>query len=128
MNIAIPVYEGRVMPRFGCTRQLVIARIEDGQIAEQKQISLTNELFRELPTILIREQVTLMICGGIHPRFQHLLHQQQIEVLWGIRGEWSQVVQAYLEGTLLPDPRCRWQQHRPQQHGFHGHGRHQRRK
>jgi len=126
MNIAIPVYENRVMPRFGCTRQLVIACIQRNEIVEQKQLTLTNESFGELPAILVSEQVTLMICGGIHPRFQHLLHQQQIEVAWGVRGEWRQAVQAYLAGTLQSNPQyCRPQR---QHHGFHGHRNHQRRK
>jgi predicted Fe-Mo cluster-binding NifX family protein len=126
MNIAIPVYENRVMPRFGCTRQLVIACIQHDEIVEQKQLTLTNESFGELPAILASEQVTLMICGGIHPRFQHLLRQQQIEVIWGVRGEWRQAMQAYLAGTLQSNPQyCR--QHR-QHHGSHGHRQHQRRK
>ena len=125
MNIAIPVYENRVMPRFGCTRQLIIVRTEDREIVEQKQFTLTDEQFGKLPELLAAEQVTIMICGGIHPRFQHLLHQQQIEVVWGVRDEWQKAVQAYLSGTLQSNPQyCR--QHR-QQRGFHGRRRQQRR-
>jgi predicted Fe-Mo cluster-binding NifX family protein len=126
MNIAIPVYENRVMPRFGCTRQFIIVRAEGQKIVEQKQFTLTDEQFGSLPDLLAAEQVAIMICGGIHPRFQHLLQQQQIEVVWGVRDEWRQAVQAYLNGTLQSNPQyCR--QHR-QQHGFHGNRRHQRRK
>ena len=104
MKIAIPVYGNRVMPRFGCTRELIVITVEDGRIVSKKRLTMTPETLRSLPAVLTSEQVTVMICGGIHPRFQQALQREQIHLVWGVVGEWQDVLQAYLNGTLHSDP------------------------
>lgn len=100
MNIAIPVYGDRVMPRFGCAREITIVSVEDTDFALKKRIALSPEDVLSLPNILQAEQVSLVICGGIHSRFQQLLAKQHIRVLWGTVGDWQDVMRAYLDGTL----------------------------
>ena len=102
MNIAIPVYENRVMPRFGCTREMIIVSVEDGKIISNKQLTIT--LQADILRLAVSEQVSVLICGGIHPRFQQILQEQNIELVWGVVGEWQEVLQAYLEGTLQTNP------------------------
>lgn len=104
MNIAIPVYGSRVMPRFGFTREMIIVSVEDGKIASRKWLTMTPERFIALPTILTSEQVSVVICGGIHPRFQQAIQGEKIQLVWGVIGEWQDVLQAYLHGTLRSNP------------------------
>lgn len=104
MNIAVPIYGERVMPRFGLTRDMIIAAVAEGKIASEKHVAMTAEMFATLPKVFIAEQVSLVICGGIHPRFQQAFESQQIQVIWGVIGEWRAVIQAYLSGTLQTDP------------------------
>lgn len=104
MNIAVPIYGERVMPRFGLTCEMIIASVVNGKIASDKRLTMTAEMFATLPKIFIVEQVSIVICGGIHPRFQQSLERHQIQVIWGVIGEWRAVIRAYLDGTLQTDP------------------------
>jgi predicted Fe-Mo cluster-binding NifX family protein len=100
MRIAIPIHGNRVMPRFGCTREILIADIEDGNVLATKLIAAGIQAVHRL---LATERVSILICGGIHPRFQQVLQEQNIEIIWGVVGEWQEVLQAYLRGTLQHD-------------------------
>ena len=60
MNIAIPVYENRVMPRFGCTREMIIVSVENGKIVSKKRLTIT--LQAGIPEITASEQVSVVIC------------------------------------------------------------------
>jgi predicted Fe-Mo cluster-binding NifX family protein len=118
MKIAIPIHGSRVMPRFGCTREMLIVTVKEGQRLATKRLTLTPADFVTLPALFRSEQVTVLICGGIHPRFQQALQGQQIHLVWGVVGEWEAVLQAYLNGTLQSDPAfCLCHQHR---RGFQG--------
>jgi predicted Fe-Mo cluster-binding NifX family protein len=100
MNIAIPVYENRVMPRFGCTREMIIIKTDGGKIVAEERLTLKPESFFTLPLTLTTAGVSVMICGGIHPRFQQVFQEHEIQLIKGVIGEWEDVVQAYLHGTL----------------------------
>lgn len=104
MNIAIPIYGERVMPRFGLTREMIIVSVADEKIASEKRLTMTAESFTTLPKLLIAEHVSVLICGGIHPRFQQAFERQQIQVIWGVIGEWRDVIYAYVNDTLQTDP------------------------
>jgi predicted Fe-Mo cluster-binding NifX family protein len=104
MNIAIPTYGSRVMPRFGSTRDMIIVTTEEGRIVSTKQVRLTPEMWSALPAVLATEQIAVLICGGINPQFQQMIQGQQIQLIWGVVGEWQEVLQAYLQGTLQSDP------------------------
>jgi predicted Fe-Mo cluster-binding NifX family protein len=104
MNIAIPIHGNRVMPRFGCTREIIVVTVEGSQIISRKRLTITQEKFISLLEVLASEQISVMICGGIHPRFQQALQEQHIQLVWGVIGEWQEVLQAYLKGTLQSNP------------------------
>ena len=104
MNIAISVYGNRVMPRFGFTREIMVVTVEGDKIVSRKRLTMTQEMFPSLPAMLTSERISVMICGGIHPRFQQAIQEQNIQIVWGVVGEWQDVLQAYLNGTLHSDP------------------------
>jgi len=104
MKIAIPIHGSRVMPRFGCTREMMVVTVEDGRIVSTKPKTMTPEMLFALPAVLATEQIAVLICGGIDPRFQHAILAQNIQLVWGVIGEWQDVLQAYLNGTLQSDP------------------------
>ena len=92
------------MPRFGCTREIIIVTVEGDRVAARKRVLMTSEMFVSLPELLASEQISVVICGGIHPRFQEAIQGQNIQLVWGVVGEWQDVLQAYLNGTLQTNP------------------------
>ena len=111
MNIAIPVYGERVMPRFGCAREMIIVSVDDAaNFLLKKRFALEAGDFLSLPGLLTAEQISLVICGGIHPRFQQFLAENKIQIIWGAVGDWRTVLQEYLDGNLQTNPRiCKHQ-------------------
>ncbi len=104
MNIAIPIYGSRVMPRFGCTRDIIIVTVEDETIISKKHVTITQETQTSLFALFTSEQISTVICGGIHPRFQQVFQEHDIQLIWGVIGEWQEILQAYLQGKLQSDP------------------------
>ncbi len=104
MKIAMPVYGNRVMPRFGCTRKIIVVIVEDGSAVATQELTLAPGTLTTLPGLLASEQVSILICGGIHPRFQQMFQAHGIRLIWGVIGDWRDVLQAYLQGTLQTDP------------------------
>ena len=100
MRIAIPIHGDRVMPRFGCAREMIIATVEDGRVLATKRLTDAAYNVQSLSDV---EQVSVLICGGIHPRFQQLFQKQNIKIIWGVAGPWQDVLHAYLTGTLQRD-------------------------
>jgi predicted Fe-Mo cluster-binding NifX family protein len=91
------------MPRFGCTRECMVTTVEDGKVLATERLTATAQ---SIGPVLETERVSVLICGGIHPRFQQLLQGQNIEIVWGVMGDWQDVLQAYLNGTLQQDRTC----------------------
>jgi predicted Fe-Mo cluster-binding NifX family protein len=100
MKIAIPIHGDRVMPRFGCTREFMVATVEDGTMLATERLPATAQ---NIGPVLEAEGVSVLICGGIHQRFQQLIQERNIEIIWGVMGYWQDVLQAYLNGTLQYD-------------------------
>lgn len=88
------------MPRFGCAREIVVVTVEAGAVLSTQRLMTTTQ---HLLPALAEEHVSLVICGGIHPRFQQRLEEQGIDILWGVVGHWHEVLQAYLNDTLQHD-------------------------
>jgi predicted Fe-Mo cluster-binding NifX family protein len=82
----------------------MVVTVEDGTILSRKRLTMPPDMFRSLPEMLASERISVMICGGIHPRFQQALQRQQIQLVWGVVGDWQEVLQAYLAGTLQSNP------------------------
>ncbi len=100
MTLAIPIHGDRVMPRFGCAREVMVVTVEAGTVLATQRLTAATQ---DLQSLLVEEHVSLVICGGIHPRFQQRLQEQGIDIVWGVVGHWRDVLQAYLDGTLQHD-------------------------
>ena len=91
MKIAIPIHGDRVMPRFGCTREFMVATIEDGTMLATERLPATAQ---NIGPVLEAEGVSV---------FQQLVQERNIEIVWGVMGYWQDVLKAYLNGTLQYD-------------------------
>jgi predicted Fe-Mo cluster-binding NifX family protein len=102
--IAVPSYENRVMPRFGQARKFHFARVD---ARASRVIELVPNPLPPLASIfqailwLAQNGVQGVVCAGIHPRFQAALHDANIWVCWGYRGEISSVIQQWLADGML---------------------------
>jgi predicted Fe-Mo cluster-binding NifX family protein len=56
----------------------------------------------QIPELLSKERVELVICGGMNDCFQELFQELGISVIWGIIGDVEDVLAAYQAHKLVP--------------------------
>ncbi len=97
--IAVPCYGSRVLPRFGQAREFFFAEVDLAGRILQGLRRQSWDLYEEPNLIhwLCREGVDLVLCGGIHPRFQVALMAEAIGLVWGFRGEVEEVLRQWLQ-------------------------------
>jgi predicted Fe-Mo cluster-binding NifX family protein len=60
----------------------------------------------EIPELLSKEGVELVICGGMNDCFQELFQERGIGVIWGIIGDVEDVLTAYQANQLVAGMGC----------------------
>jgi predicted Fe-Mo cluster-binding NifX family protein len=99
-KLAIPIFKARVSPVFDtCTRILLIDFENNRQIA-QKELDLDNCSLRERLQILEKNDVAVVICGGISSFFHAMLANSNILLICGICGNVDEVIGAHFDGRL----------------------------
>ncbi len=100
MLVVIPVFREEVSPRFGFTSEVLLARVEGGQVELARRVSLGGRGGRQLLSFLAAEKPQVVICGGIHPSWQVLLEREGMKVIWGVIGPAEDALKSYVAGTL----------------------------
>jgi predicted Fe-Mo cluster-binding NifX family protein len=106
MKLAIPLYGTRVSPRFGYSQQIMIVELDDRRRAGGKTLEVQDHFPEQIPELLWREGVEIVISGGMNRYFQDLFRSRGIQVIWGIIGEAEEVVAAFVAGRLTPGMGC----------------------
>ena len=106
MKLAIPLYGARVSPRFCYSQGVLIVEVNGQREIHRKTIGLEKYHSEEIPEILSKEGLELVISGGMKHCFQNLFRTRGIQVIWGIIGEPDDVMEAFRAGKLTPGMGC----------------------
>ena len=100
--IAITTDENHtVFQHFGTCPTLTIYELAEGKIAGQKTISCGETGHEAMVDLLVKEQVEVLICGGIGVGAMEALMSHDIMVVPGQQGDIDEAVQAFLNGNLM---------------------------
>lgn len=127
MRIAVTCEDNQVFQHFGHTPEFAIFDIEDGKIKTMRIESTGDSGHGALAGLLSSNKVDLLICGGIGGGAQMALAEAGIELIGGASGNVTDVVNAYLNGTLTVNAafQCNHHQHgESHKCGDHGCGEH----
>ena len=102
MKVAIMLYGTRVSPRFGYSQGVMIIEVNDHQEICRKTMKTDDYYPEQIPVVLGKEGVDVVISGGMNKHFQDLFHSQGIQVIWGIIGEADDALVAFGAGQLAP--------------------------
>lgn len=108
-KIAITTDEDHtVFQHFGKCPSFTIYNIEDGKLSSQQVLDAGDTGHEALAELLAKEQVEVLICGGIGAGAMNALMENQIMVVPGQQGDIDVVTQAFLDGTLMMSttPNC----------------------
>ena len=123
MKVAIMLYGTRVSPRFGYSQGIMVAEVSDCQEIRRKTLETNNYYPEQIPVVLGKEGVEVVISGGMNRHFQDLFRSQGIQVIWGIIGEANDALAAFRDGKLTPGMGCCPEGRRPRQRQRHFRGR-----
>ena len=89
----ITILENDVAPRFDLTMEVLLATMdEQGQILEEKTMVLPRASSEDLCYMILYENVTVVVCGGIEDEFYQYLAWKKIRVLDSVIGPWARVL------------------------------------
>jgi predicted Fe-Mo cluster-binding NifX family protein len=106
MKLAIPLYETRVSPRFCYSQGVLIVENNGQQEIRRKILGLEKYHPEDIPEILSKEGVEIVISGGMNHYFQNLFRTRGIQVIWGIIGEPDDALAAFKAGKLISGMGC----------------------
>ncbi|OGQ98035.1 MAG: hypothetical protein A2521_16460 [Deltaproteobacteria bacterium RIFOXYD12_FULL_57_12] len=101
MKILITVRENMVAPRFDLATEVLIVTIENGRPAgEPRFILLPRASGEELCGMIVKEDVSIVLCGGLEETHYQYLMWKKIKVLDGIVGPYEEALECFLAGRL----------------------------
>lgn len=98
IRIAVPWEDGMVFGHFGRARCFKIYDVCGEQILRTFMLESGEFSRRMLAELLDREQVQIVICGGIGAGARNALCEKKIEVVRGAAGDADSQVQSFLNG------------------------------
>ena len=119
MKLAVTEENGQVFQHFGHTKLFRIFTVEDGKVTAREELDTSMSGHEALATILKRNGVSLLICGGIGDGAKTALQANGIELVAGASGDIETAVSDYLSGRLVHNPLIRCAHH--DHDGEHGH-------
>ena len=81
-----------------CTQVIYDFKISSAKPIER--IDIVGVSVEKILNILLRREVEVIICGGCEEKFQVILRGIHIEVVWGVAGELTDVLKAYIGHAL----------------------------
>ncbi|GFM32639.1 NifB/NifX family molybdenum-iron cluster-binding protein [Desulfovibrio subterraneus] len=100
-KLLIALHGDEVSPRFDLTREAWIGSIHDGGVVRKRNVVLPQASSEGLCHLAVTEDVDALVCGGIEDEFYQYLHWKRITVYDNVIGPLEDVVQAYIDGTLV---------------------------
>ena len=100
-KLLITIYEEDIAPRFDLTSEVFIASlIDEREIIESKTIVLTSASAEELCHMILSQDITHLICGGIEEEFYKYLNWKRVEVIDSVIGPYRKALELFLNKSL----------------------------
>ncbi len=103
MRIAIATYGEMISPRFDCASTLRVLEWVDDPAERREERLLLNDGCCHAE-MLLRQNISALLCGGIRRCDYHRLSAAGIEVVAGHFGPYLDVFREYLAGRLKSQP------------------------
>lgn len=127
MIIAVTYAGGLIFQHFGHSREFKLYEVENGTVFAARIVEINGCGHGALAEFLAKQNVDVLICGGIGGCAQTALAEAGIRLFGGVRGDADDAVEALLAGDLEYDP-CAHCDHHGQEghscghHSCHSHG------
>ncbi|WP_051309359.1 NifB/NifX family molybdenum-iron cluster-binding protein [Desulfogranum japonicum] len=101
MKILITIRGDYVSPRFDLCAEAIIATCYDRQLLDEPRSIILDHMSAEvICDLALKENVSILVCGGIEEQHYQFLTWKGILVIDGIIGPHDKVLQEAVDGTL----------------------------
>ncbi len=102
-KLFIPIQGDYVAPRFDLAAEILIVRFSEGrQEEEPRTIIMERPSDEALCQMVVEEQITDLVCGGIDEVHYNFLLWKKVHVMDGVIGGWNQALEKAVRGELQP--------------------------
>lgn len=102
-KILITLFGNDVAPRFDLATELFIAVVsKNGRLDDEKTMVLAQPSAEKLCHMIITEDVSTVICGGIEEEYYQYLKWKRIEVIDSVIGPLEKALERFCKGELKP--------------------------
>lgn len=103
MKLLATLLDNTIAPRFDLTAEVMIAECKKGKMAAKpRMVLLPTPSADELCTLILKENIGVVICGGIEESHFQYLSWKKIRVIDRVVGPWRLAVERALANTLRP--------------------------
>lgn len=103
MKVLATLLQDMIAPRFDLTVEVLIADLEDGRIVgEPRIILLTGASGDELCALILKENISVVLCGGIEEGHYQYLTWKKIRVIDRLIGSWHSMLPELAANRLQP--------------------------
>lgn len=103
MKVLVTVSGEEVSNRFDLTSEVVIAECADGNIiGKPRTILLGRPSAEELSGLILKENITVVICGAIEENHYRYLTWKNVKVLDSVIGPYREALHMVSGNTLSP--------------------------
>lgn len=102
MKIAVPRFGEEVAPCFDYSSNIVVFTIQNKQIINEQEFTLSSQWTVDRIRLLRDQQVNVLICGGIQDKFEDIVRANGIQVISWVSGKVEDLVHKHLTDKLIP--------------------------
>lgn len=100
-KLLIPIQGDYVAPRFDLATEILIVRFAEGRmLGDPRTIIMERPSDEVLCQMIVEENITDVVCGGIEELHYNFLVWKKLTVLDGVIGAWRTVMDKMLSGEL----------------------------
>jgi predicted Fe-Mo cluster-binding NifX family protein len=102
-KILLTLSDRMIAPRFDlATEVLIVSTKNSAAVDSQKSMLLPGPSADDLCGLVLKEDITVLICGGIEEEHYQFLTWKKVRVFDRVIGEADEVIAEFLRGTLQP--------------------------
>lgn len=103
-KVLLTILENDVAPRFDHTSEVLVAVLDDkGNVVSQKTVVLPQASAEELCHLILSEEVTDLICGGVEEEYYQYLNWKKVRVFDSVMGPYEAALEMFRQGRLDPE-------------------------
>jgi len=100
-KILIPLYGNDIAPRFDLATEVLITDLdENSENREEKIVVLPQASAEQLCSLVITEEVDVVVCSGIEEEYYQYLTWKRVRVLDSVIGPRESVLERFYKGRL----------------------------